>query len=72
MVKKKKIVIYSERDRYIFNNLLNFISAGLIAFGIEKIISNGFVVGWWYESAAAFLIILINYTFVNKKSNKIK
>ncbi len=69
MNNQKSIVIFSERDRFIFTDLFNFISAGLIAFAIQKIIQYGFVDGWWYEILVAFALVSINYKFINKKSD---
>jgi len=68
---KKKVILFSERDRDIFDDVFIMIAGGLGAFGIEDL----FALNWFgatLKIAIAYGIIQLVVIYLRKKSDKKK
>ena len=70
---RKERVIYSERDSYVFGDLLLIIAGAIATLGLEDLINYlNWNLSWIIKIIIAFGIVSIVYTFLRKKSDKIK
>ena len=68
-MKKKKIVLVSERDKDIFDEFGIMVAGGLGALGIERILNSQLGKGLLLLGIA-FLLIMAVSKFIRKKSDK--